>query len=73
MFVVGTFLGFTVNVDLFTATVFLSAVHGRTSASFSETSAAGFICFAGIFTGNLDVTSGTEFMIIIDTFCCTAI
>lgn len=45
MFVVGTFLGFAVDVDLFAAAVVSFTVHGSTgSTAFTETSAVCFIC-----------------------------
>ncbi len=45
VFVVGTFLGFAVDVDLFAAAVVSFTVHGSTgSTAFTETSAVCFIC-----------------------------
>ena len=71
MFVVGTFLGFAVDVDLFAAAVVSFTVHGSTgSAAFTETSAVCFICIACTCTGNFDITSGTEFVFVVHTFGC---
>jgi hypothetical protein len=71
VFVVGTFLGFAVDVDLFAAAVVRFTVHGSTgSISFTETSAVCFIRITGTRTGDLDITSGTEFVFVVHTFGC---
>jgi hypothetical protein len=67
--VVGTFLSLTVNIDLFTATVLSIAVHGGARRiAVAEASAGGILCMAGICTGDLDITSGTEFVFVVHAF-----
>ena len=67
--VVGTFLSLTVNIDLFTATVLSSTVHGRAGRiAVAEASAGSILCMAGICTGYLDITSGTEFVFVVHAF-----
>ena len=54
--VVGTFLSLAVNIDLFTATVLSSIVHGRAGRiAVAEASAGSILCMAGICTGDLDI------------------
>jgi len=67
--VVGTFLSLTVNIDLFTATVLSSTVHGRAGRiAVAEASAGSILCMSGICTGDLDITSGTEFVVVVHAF-----
>lgn len=73
MFVVGTFLGFAVDVDLFAAAVFGTAVLHGSCRTVAEASAACFICTVCVVTGNLDITAGTESVIVVNTFCCRTV
>ena len=64
--VVCAVVGFTFNLDLFAATV---AFHTICCCIrfFLKASTAGFICNAGAFAHNIDLTSGTLMGIIINT------
>ena len=70
MFVVGTFLGYAVDVDLFAAAVFGTAVMHGCSCTVAETATACFISTVCVVTGDLDITSGTEFVFVVHTFGC---
>ena len=61
---------FTVDLDLFTSTAAGTAVCHRISAALTETAAACLICSGSIFSGNVDVTFGTELFLIVHTGSC---
>lgn len=65
-------MGFAVNVDLFAATLSGCAVCHSGSRAVTETSAACLVCTMGVVSGDLDVTSGTEFVFVVKAFCSTA-
>ena len=73
VFVVGTFLGFAVDVDLFAAAVFGTAVLHGSCRTVAEASAACFISTVCVVTGDFDITAGTEFVVVVDTFCCRTV
>lgn len=73
MFVVGTFLGFAVDVDLFAAAVFGTAVLHGSCRTVAEASAACFISTVCVVTGDLDITARTEFVVVVNTFCCRTV
>lgn len=73
VFVVGTFLGFAVDVDLFAAAVFGTAVLHGCSCTVAETATACFISTVCVVTGDFDITAGTEFVVVVDTFCCRTV
>ena len=68
--VIGTIVGFTVNLDLFAATAVSEAVGHGSSDTFLKASAAGFACIGSIFTGYVDLSFGTELIFVVDTFDC---
>ena len=71
--VVGAFLRFAVDVDLFAAAVCGIAVLCSYRCPVAKTSAACLISAVCVVTGDLDITAGTEFVVIVDTFCCRTV
>ena len=68
--IIGTVVGFTVDLNPVTSTSAGIAVCHGTSGTFFETAAACFICSGSIFSGNVDVTFGTELFLIVHTGSC---
>ena len=73
VFVIGTFLGFAVNVDFFTAALLFLGVRDGICSLFAEASAAGFVCTARFGPGYLDLASGTELVFVVNAGGCAAI
>ena len=71
--VVGAFLCFAVDVDLFAAAVFGTAVLHGCSCTVAETATACFISTVCVVTGDLDITARTEFVVVVNTFCCRTV
>lgn len=68
--IISAVMGFTVNLDFFTAAAIGEAVGHGTSDTFLEASAAGFTCIGSIFAGYVDLAFGTELIFVVDTFDC---
>jgi len=68
--VIGAIVGLTVNLNFLTATAAAVAVSHRTAGTFLETVAVGFIGGSCIFTIDVNITSGTELVLVVNTVCC---
>ena len=68
VFVVGTVVGFAVDLDGFASTAIFGTVHGIGS-TLAETAAGSFFCVSGAFAHYVDLTSGTELVFIVETSC----
>ena len=69
VFIVGTVVGFTVNLDGFTSTAVFGAVHSSL-ASFTEASAGCFIGTSGTVAHHINLPSGAEHIFVVSTGCC---
>ena len=67
--VVGTVVGFAVNLDGLAAAAVFGAVHG-TLASFPEAAAGCLFCVSCAFTHHINFPSGTEHVLIVGTGSC---
>ena len=68
--IIGTVVGFAVNLDFFAATAIGEAVCHGTFRTLLKTAAA---CLAGrssIFAGDINLTLGTELLFVVNTFDC---
>ena len=68
--VIGAVMSLTVNLNFLTATAAAAAVSHRTAGTFLETVAVGFIGGSCIFTIDVNITSGTELVLVVNTVCC---
>ena len=68
--IIGTVVGFAVNLDFFTSAAVCKAVCHGAAAAFLETSTACLIGIGSIFTGYIDLTFGAELIFVVDTFNC---
>ena len=73
VFIVGAFLCFAVNVDLFASAGFHGTVCYRCFIAVTEAAAAGFICNTGLRAGYFDLSSGTELVFVVNTGDCAAV
>ena len=68
--VIGAVMSLTVDLNFLTATAAAVAVSHRTAGTFLETVAVGFIGGSCIFTIDVNITSGTELVLVVNTVCC---
>jgi len=71
--IIGTVVGFAVNLDFVAAAAICVAVFHGTVGSLSETATACFISTVCVVTGDLDITARTEFVVVVNTFCCRTV
>ena len=69
VFVIGTVVGFAVNLDGLTSTAVFGTVHG-TLALFPEASAGCFIGTSGTVAHHINLPSGAEHIFVVSTGCC---
>ena len=68
--IIGTVVGFAVNLDFFAAASIRKAVCHRIFRAFLKTATACLVCRSGIFTDNINTAFGTEFFFVVNTFDC---